>query len=159
MKEILPPNSFDQMVSPSIFLAGSIDMGVAPNWQAEVVKDLEPFNGTILNPRRLDWDSSWIQSASNPNFSEQVNWELDGLGAADIILMHFAPATLAPISFGEFSAHYMTSKMFVSCPKGWWKRGNVEVMCERAGIKLYESLEEAVTAIIEHLKTAEYSNN
>lgn len=133
---------------PWIFLAGSIEMGKAVDWQTATAKKLEPYIGTLLNPRRDDWDSSWEQTVKNAQFKEQVNWELDGLDKADYILIHFDPKTQAPISFGEFSAHYKSGKIFVSCPKGWWRRGNVEVMCDRAGIPLYESLEDATNALI-----------
>lgn len=137
---------------PWVFLAGSIEMGKAVDWQAATEKKLEPYIGTILNPRRADWDSSWEQTVKNAQFKKQVNWELDGLENADYILMHFDPNTQAPISFGEFSAHYQSGKIFVSCPKGWWRRGNVEVMCDRAGIHLYESLEEATNALIKTIE-------
>jgi hypothetical protein len=33
----------------------------------------------VLNPRREDWDSSWIQSIDNPQFREQVEWEIYAL--------------------------------------------------------------------------------
>lgn len=151
MKVIKPP---EKRVgdSPTVFLAGSIEMGEAADWQAETAKVLDPYIGTIFNPRRDDWDSSWEQTVDNPEFKQQVNWELDGLEEADYILIYFDPKTKAPISFGEFAAHYKGGNIFVACPKGWWRRGNVEVMCDRAGIQLYESLEEARDALIKNLE-------
>jgi len=43
----------------SIFLAGSIEMGVAENWQEKIEQALqETENACILNPRRDGWDAS-----------------------------------------------------------------------------------------------------
>src|SRR5690242_3074697 len=47
------PASFD---TPSLFLAGSIEMGQAPPWQHLVERALEADAVTILNPRRDEWD-------------------------------------------------------------------------------------------------------
>ena len=55
-----------------IFLAGSIDMGTAEDWQAVVTKEIQKINISkdieIYNPRRDDWDSSWVQSKDNKQF-------------------------------------------------------------------------------------------
>jgi hypothetical protein len=57
----------------TIFLGGSIDMGAAELWQDRLVRDL-----VILNPRRDDWDSSWVQDPTpGTQFYKQVAWELD----------------------------------------------------------------------------------
>lgn len=52
----------------SVFLAGSIEMGSAENWQARVERELADYDVLIFNPRRDDWDSSWVQSINNPRF-------------------------------------------------------------------------------------------
>ena len=44
----------------------------------------------FLNPRRDKWDSSWEQSITNPEFKLQVDWELDGLEMADLIIIFFS---------------------------------------------------------------------
>lgn len=123
-------------------------MGKAVDWQSEAARQLEDYHGTLLNPRRADWDTTWEQTVDNPNFKEQVNWELDGLEKADFILFHFEPETLSPITFGEFAAYYKQDNIYVSCPKGWWRRGNIEVMCDREHIYLHDSLDETIA----HLK-------
>ncbi len=58
---------------PSIFLAGSIEMGKAEDWQTQLTNLLTGVR--VFNPRRDDWDPSWTQSITNPNFKEQVEWE------------------------------------------------------------------------------------
>src|SRR5947207_12517647 len=58
-----------------VFLAGSIEMGEAEQWQKRIVAALSGAGDlVILNPRRDDWDGSWEQRADDPRFSEQVNW-------------------------------------------------------------------------------------
>src|SRR5262245_28107910 len=64
---------------PSVFLAGSIEMGAAEDWQAIVQRGLDDLEVLVLNPRRDDWNASWVQSISDPRFREQVEWELSGL--------------------------------------------------------------------------------
>src|SRR5262247_4510177 len=63
----------------AVFLAGSIEMGAAEDWQAALTDELRARDLVVLNPRRDDWDRSWAQSVHDPRFREQVEWELDGL--------------------------------------------------------------------------------
>lgn len=46
------PLTFDKTIK-SIFLAGSIEMGMAENWQSTLEKELEDYKVIILNPRRI----------------------------------------------------------------------------------------------------------
>jgi hypothetical protein len=132
-----------------IFLAGSIEMGTAENWQAKVTKELEDYSGYILNPRRDDWDSSWVQDINNPNFYEQVTWELDMLDKSDIIVMYFDPNTKSPISLLELGLHACggSKYMFVCCPEGFWRKGNVDIVCQRYGIPCFENIETMMVAL------------
>jgi hypothetical protein len=84
--------------TPSIFLAGSIEMGQAEDWQLRLERALANLDVILLNPRRDEWDASWVQSRSNPQFREQVEWELEGLERASQVAMYFPPATKAPIT-------------------------------------------------------------
>lgn len=138
---------------PSIFLAGSIDMGRAEPWQAQVEAVLAHEDVILLNPRRDDWDDSWVQSIANPEFRRQVEWELDGLERADWILIYFAPNTSAPVSLLELGLSARSGHVIVACPPGYWRRGNVEIVCQRFGIPLYPDLESALLGIRLRLKT------
>jgi hypothetical protein len=133
----------------AIFLAGSIEMGVAEDWQSRVEKFFEnwPTEIAILNPRRENWDPSWNQDFTNPQFYQQVNWELTGLDAADMIIMYFHPDTMAPITLLEFGKYADSNKLLVCCPTGFWKKGNVDIVCERHGIPNYETLDELLMDI------------
>lgn len=157
MKVIKAPNSYagnyDKCI---IFLAGSIEMGAAPDWQAEIAKEFEEEDVVFLNPRRDDWNKDAKQSITDPYFSEQVNWELDGIGAADSIVFYFAPGTMSPISLlelglviGDDCQH--REKIFVCCPDGFWRKGNVEVVCDRAGVDVHNSLDELKLAMKKEL--------
>jgi hypothetical protein len=133
--------------SPSIFLAGSIEMGQAENWQAQFERELADLDVTLLNPRRDGWDATWVQSICNPQFREQVDWELAGLELATIVAMYFAPTTKAPITLLELGLVASSGKLIVCCPDGYWRKGNVEVVCHRYGVPLVATLAELVTAV------------
>ena len=130
-----------------IFLAGSIEMGSAVNWQQKIVDDLKGLKRLVfLNPRRDDWDSSWKQELNNPHFYEQVTWELDMLDDADHIIMYFDPNTKSPISLLELGLYADSGKLIVCCPQGFWRKGNVDIVCQRYNIPLFENIE---TLIVE----------
>jgi hypothetical protein len=146
--KLIKPNSKDQTIDGiSIFLAGSIEMGVAEDWQSKIVNTLKNKYVTILNPRRDDWDSSWVQEQSNPQFNHQVNWELNNLDRADIIFMYFAPDTKSPISLLELGK-YVSTNMVVCCPKGFWRKGNVDIVCTRHDAPLFNDFDDAVGALL-----------
>ena len=146
-KEIKAPNQItDEERSKNfvVFLAGSIEMGKAENWQ-EKVKRIYPMEDNVifLNPRRDDWDSSWVQSINNPQFREQVEWELFNLEICNEIILYFDPKTKSPISLLELGLFANSEKLKVICPDGFWRKGNVEIVCRRYEIPLFNSLEEA----------------
>lgn len=143
----------------AVFLAGSIEMGKAVGWQKVVTESLEGLDVTILNPRRDDWDSTWTQSKNNPAFLEQVTWELNALNRAKVIVMYFDPATMSPISLLELGLYAASSKLIVCCPNGFWRKGNVDIICDRYDIVQVETLEEIapmVKTIVEVLNNTKY---
>jgi hypothetical protein len=111
----------------------------------------------MLNPRRAVWDATWEQSITNPDFYQQVNWELDGIDHADLCIFHFEPGTLSPITLMEFGyvAAKSDKKCVVSCPDSFWRKGNIEIMAERNGIILYNALDD----LLMDLKTTIELNN
>ena len=145
MRIIKAPNIISLVpFEPSIFLAGSIEMGKAENWQQRVERELSKCDGVIFNPRREDWDSSWVQSIDNSQFREQVEWELDALEEADVIAMYFDPTTKSPISLLELGLFARTKKLIVCCPEGFWRKGNVDIVCYKCDIEQVSSLKELV---------------
>ena len=139
----LPPAG----ATPSVFLAGSIEMGAAEDWQARLTHALQDLNVLIFNPRRDEWDASWVQSLGNPQFREQVEWELTGLEQATAVAMYFAPATKAPVTLLELGLCARSGKAVVCCPEGYWRRGNIEVVCARYELPLVASLDELTAEV------------
>jgi hypothetical protein len=146
MKEIKSPHNLIS-VGTTIFLAGSIEMGVAEDWQSKVTDEVRKFECTIFNPRREEWDSSWKQEQGQDQFNEQVNWELENLEKSDIVFLYLAPGTKSPISLLELGLHATGGKMIVVCPEGFWRKGNVDIVCTRHQIPSYTTLEEGIGAL------------
>jgi hypothetical protein len=146
--EPLPLQRVNGVVWRSIFLAGSIEMGVAEDWQTKVTSECQSYMKYIFNPRRDSWDSSWVQSITNPQFNEQVSWELVAQDIAETIFMYFAPNTKSPISLLELGLYADSKKMIVCCPEGFWRKGNVEMVCDRYDIPFFVHLNPA----LEHIR-------
>jgi len=155
MKSIKPNQKETQedLKLPTIFLAGSIEMGNAEGWQARVEEELSEMSVTVFNPRRDDWDSSWIQRETNPEFNYQVNWELDHLELADIIFIYFSGDTMSPISLLELGMFARGKNMIVCCPTNFWRRGNVEIVCSRAGLPIFDDLNQAIASLKSRIKS------
>ncbi len=129
---------------PAIFLGGSIEMGTAENWQARVAQALADTDALILNPRRGAWNAQWEQAIGNPEFREQVEWELAAQERADVILMYYAPETRSPITLLELGLFARSGKVLVCCPEGFWRKGNVDIVCARYGVPMFENPEALV---------------
>jgi len=149
MMIIKPPHSLSGIETRfSVFLAGSIEMGIAENWQETIEAALEYEKDLcILNPRRNDWDASWKQDKENKQFSEQVNWELDALETANMIVFYFSPETKSPVSMLELGLFARTGKLVVCCPDGFWRKGNIDIVCEKYNIKQVNTLNEIINLI------------
>jgi len=155
--EIKAPNPIDHLINDDnllIFLAGSIEMGLAKPWQKRMKAAFKDYDNVVLiNPRRDAWDASWKQAKTNPQFAEQVNWELDCLEVCNAAIMYFDPATKSPISLLELGLFARERgkrhpKLHVICPKGFYRRGNVDITCERYGVPIFPS----VKAAVDHIK-------
>lgn len=147
MSKVIKPVGYERSNAKSIFLAGSIEMGKAEDWQKQIEIVLSDIDVDIFNPRRDDWDSSWTQSIDNPQFLEQVTWELDHLDEADVIFLYFAPGTQSPISLLEFGLYAQTRKLVVVCPDGFWRQGNVEIVCKRYNIPFFRNVGDGIIKV------------
>lgn len=109
MIEIKAPGSIPNLSKDNtkIFLTGSIEMGVAEEWQ-EIAKT------------RLDW-----------------------------ILMYFDPATKSPISLLELGLFANSGKLVVVCPDAFWRKGNVDIVCDTYQIMQQDTLMDACDYIVE----------
>lgn len=153
-----PPSNINQAPTNAlkVFLAGSIEQDSASRWQDRIAERLVRLGFVVFNPRREAWDSSWSQTFEDANFSQQVHWELDAIQAANLVLFFFEPETQSPISLMElgFMAGLRKQNVIVVCPEGFWRKGNVDILCYREGIMQVKSLDDAVSLLsgkmIEH---------
>lgn len=152
MIEIKAPDDYSQAVTgrKSIFLAGSIEMGKAENWQERVCAALRHLDVAILNPRRAQWNAAWEQSIDNPDFRQQVEWELDALERADLVALYFVPETRSPVTLLELGLHAAANpqKLVVCCPDGFWRKGNVDIVCTRHGVRQVPSLTDLIKNLV-----------
>jgi hypothetical protein len=159
--KVIKPNDRDQKITNgvSIFLAGSIEMGKAEDWQKTLTSELKALGKglTVFNPRRDDWDSSWEQKQSNVQFNHQVSWELNKLEECDVIFMYFSPETQSPISLLELGKFAGEKDMVVCCPDGFWRKGNVEILCTRENVPLFNDMGSAIGAL--KTKINQYERN
>jgi len=131
----------------AVFLAGSIDDGAAEHWQDVVIAACEPDSVVLLNPRREKWLAATDHHSRNPAFREQVEWELQALERAEIVAMYFAPESRAPISLLELGLWARSGKLIVACPDTFWRKGNVELVCQRYHVPLVSDLEQLIRAV------------
>lgn len=154
---IVAPAKHGALKGPCLFLGGSIEMGKAGPWRQDTIKVVADaaIDVTIFNPRREHFNATVEQIATDPILREQVLWELRHLKMSDVILFHFEPGTISPISLFELGLFtgsgeaLMTRKVIVSCPDGYFRQGNVELVQEEFGqFDLYKTLTEAQAAVL-----------
>jgi hypothetical protein len=142
--EIKAPGKYDPAPRYTIFLAGAIDQGKAENWQEKVARALDQFDILILNPRRENWNAEIEQVASNPEFREQVEWELDAQDNADMVIFVFTKDSKAPITFLEFGLFAPTKDAVVCAEEGFYRQGNLDIVAERHKVPMYHNLDEMI---------------
>ena len=137
-----------------VFLGGSIEMGVAENWQDRLIHALGGFPDSVIlmNPRRDDWDSSWEQDPTpGTQFHRQVTWELIAQESASLKIYYFAAATTSPITLMELGAFGDSNHTIVCCPPSYYRYGNVAMFCARYNIPLVHAFDELVTTLTERI--------
>lgn len=131
----------------SVFLAGSIEMWIAPDRQQNLIDKFAGQNIVFFNPRRLAWDATWDQDISNNEFRTQVERELDHLEQADLVVMYLDPTTKAPISLLELWLSASSKHIIVCCPEWYYKKWNVDIVCQKYNIEQVATLEELIQKI------------
>ena len=146
----------------SIMLGGTIEMGNSEDWQTEIYNRLKNIDDTlgffdnidVFNPRRDSWDSSWTQKQSNPQFNEQVNWELDSIEDSDIIFFNILPDSKSPITLMEIGLCKHKKNVIICCPEGFYRKGNVDIVCSRYGMQQYTDIHSAFGALLTEINKA-----
>lgn len=152
--EIKAPNIITPNGNLNIFLAGTIEMGKSDDWQSKLSAQIElnSMNVNILNPRREFWKQDWKQEFTDPNFFQQVNWELDAMELADLIFVNILPDSKSPITLFEFGLYAKSGKLIMCCPKEFYRSGNVHVVCHRYQVPLFEDYKKATEYLMLMIK-------
>lgn len=125
-------------------------MGKAELWQDKVLTLLKDYDVIIANPRRDNWDPSWVQSIQNIHFKQQVLWELEQLESSDMVLFYLDKNTKSPITLLELGL--FARKAVVCCPDGFYRKGNVDIVCEKYNIPCCNTLDDLVQYSIDKLR-------
>ncbi|KAF1971142.1 hypothetical protein BU23DRAFT_556167 [Bimuria novae-zelandiae CBS 107.79] len=130
----------------SVFLAGSIEMGRAVQWQPRMALELSPYPITVNNPRRPEWKND------EESMRQQVDWELSALEQADVICFFFDVATQSPVTLWELGKYTDSGKVVVCCGKNYCRYTNVKMSCETYGIPFVETFAELPAVTVKMLK-------
>lgn len=155
--QIIRPTDSEHDVQPglAVFLAGTIDDGAAKPWAHQVAAAFagQPIN--FFDPRRDDWDVTTEKRAHNPAFRRQVEWELSHLEGCDIPFFNFVGGSLSPVTMAELGytlasrGHAIVPRTMpvVVCPDDFWRKGNIELLCERHDVAVYDDLAAGLEAL------------
>lgn len=150
MIEITAPEPLGLQVygQKSLFLGGTIDNGVAEDWQSTVVKDLADYDGYILNPRRKEWISNLEHDLTpGSEFHKQLEWEHSAQLRASIKLYNFLGNSISPVTMLELGSFGFPGDTVVVCDKDYFRYGNVVFMCKKRGIIVFPQLNIAIDYI------------
>lgn len=139
----------------SVFLAGSIEMDKAEQWQKKFIDELtyeyRKMNSgkciDVFNPRRANWDITIRQSIEDPAFYQQVRWELDYLEDVAVRVFYFAPDTLSPVSLLEFGKFFTYPNTFLCVNPDYQRAGNLEVFANKYKIKIHRDFGDIIHKI------------
>ena len=135
----------DETVYQKIFLAGTIDMGKSVDWQkatCDWFRALPEGRYLLFNPRR---DKGL--SGEMSDFEHQVNWMLEHLGKADLIIMNILASSKSPITLLEMGLFMRSGKLRVICEPGFYRYDNVRLTCARYGVPLYQNMDDFLKTI------------
>ena len=153
--QIIKPDSQSQyqIHDVSVFIAGTISNGAASDWAKKVEEYFEKKNISLYNPRRDSWIGSFEQRKSNEVFNIQVNWEIDNIKDVDAIFFYFESNSVSPITIGEL--YYLCGMLecneekdiIVYCPDDFNKKGNIEIMCDKYNIPIFNDFHSSLDAL------------
>lgn len=104
MPTIVAPAPLPEVVD--LFIAGGISG--CPDWQSEVVAELDELDIVSVNPRRAD------DFAKDGNKAiEQITWEHFALNRSRAVLFWFPEETLCPIALLELGSAMMRPEQYL----------------------------------------------
>jgi len=118
-----------------IFLAGSIDYSIN-NWRNQLS---EKFSDQyhFLDPTHHN-----LSCLSNEELKKHIQWELDGLSIADLIILNLLPNSQSPISLVEMGLYVKSGKLIVICPKEFYKSRYVYTLCEKYNAPVFNEIKQ-----------------
>lgn len=140
----------------TVFLAGSIEQGKAEPWQTRVAERLVNEDVCVFDPRRDDWDESWVQDPTlGTQFERQVSWEQDAIELADLVLFRFwggGPAIVSMLELGQVLGS--GKPVVICCDPEYMRRGNIVVTAKRCGLEVFDTLDEALRDVLRIVRAA-----
>jgi hypothetical protein len=91
-----------------------------------------------------DWQGQFVKELFNPrtSFSDGLfGWELDHLNIATVIALHFDLEDPSPSGLLTLGMFAKTDRLIVSCPNAFYKKADVDIICEREDILRVDSLD------------------
>jgi Nucleoside 2-deoxyribosyltransferase like len=73
--------------------------------------------------------------------------QLNALERADVILMYFSPRSQSPITLIELGLHAKSGKVYLACPEGYWRKGNIDITADRYHVPRFETLDALLVAV------------
>lgn len=73
-----------------------------------------------------------------------IQWELDTLSKADIILLNFLSDSKSPISLVELGLYVASNKLIIICPKEFYKSKYVYTLCEKYNTPIFDNINKAL---------------
>ena len=67
-------------------------------------------------------------------------------------VLYFDPKTKSPITLLEMGLHATDERVVVCCPEGFFRKGNVDIVCKRYDIKMTETYDELLKYLTKELK-------
>lgn len=150
----MPPEEPEYKNPASIFLAGSIEMGKAIQWQGHLTKELQDLDITVCNPRRGNWSADLVPKAMDTLFKQQVEWELAALENVSVICFFFDKNTLSPVTMLELGLWAQSGKVVVCCHKDFWKSGNIHHVCIKYGVPYVKDYADLIPLVRQKLDDA-----
>lgn len=132
---IKPPASLDANGRYTVFLPSSIGLEI----NRFVESELSDLDIAIYSSWPDDDQAAWEPRHDDTFFRQQVIWELNAGRQADLIILCFPPGVKTPISLMELGLFAEEDKLCVLSPVGYWRKGNVDIVCQMYGIPLFDS--------------------
>jgi hypothetical protein len=66
--------------------------------------------------------------------------------------MNFLPDTKSPISLLELGLYASSGKMLVCCPEGFWRKGNVDIVCEKYNVRVFDNIKDLTDNLIKIIR-------